>query len=172
MGDFVTAILGLIETAWDHITPFFVIKEYEGGIRLRFGRYKGTLSAGPHWKLPLIDSIDTCSIAAETISTKSQSLMTKDNISIFVSGAVKCYVQDPEKYLIKVKDVDNAISDIAQGVIKRVITSKTFDECREQDIDKDITHKLKNQAEKWGVKVESVIITTIDKGRTIRLIQS
>ncbi len=170
--DFISTILGWIESAYDLLTPCVIIREWEGAIKLRFGKFKKVLEPGLAWKIPLVDEIHTCSIAAETISTKSQSLMTKDNVSIFVSGAVKCRVIDPEAYLIKVKDVDNAIGDISQGAIKRVVTESTFEECRGYEIDGKVKAKLNSEAAKWGVKIESVIIGTLDRGRTIRLIQS
>jgi regulator of protease activity HflC (stomatin/prohibitin superfamily) len=170
--DFLSALIGLIETIYEHITTVTVVRDWEGAIRLRFGRFKGIVKPGLAWKIPLVDEIHTCSIAVETIPTKSQSLMTADGISIFVSGAVKCNVVDPEKYIIRVKDVDNAISDLAQGAIKAEITKNTFAQCSETDIDNEISKKLRYKAKDWGVHVESVIITTFDKGKTIRLIQT
>lgn len=168
--DFLSTILSWLEKAYDTITPFYIVKEYEGAVVLRFGRFFREASPGPHWKWPLMDEVLTCDIATETISVKSQSLTTKDNQNIVVSAVIKYNISQPSIYLIKVKDVANAIPDIAQSKIKSVVMSKTWAECREDGLDNEITKKVRHEAAKWGISIDFVTLTDLAVIRSIRLI--
>jgi regulator of protease activity HflC (stomatin/prohibitin superfamily) len=169
--DFLSTILSWLEKAYDTITPFFVVKEYEGAVMLRFGRFLREVKPGPHWKWPLMDEVLTCEIATETISVKSQSLTTSDDKNIVVSAVIKYKIDQPSIYLIKVKDVANAIPDIAQGKIKSVIMSKKWAECREEGLDNEITKKVRHEANKWGISIDFVTLTDLAIIKSIRLIR-
>jgi regulator of protease activity HflC (stomatin/prohibitin superfamily) len=168
--DFISAILNFLSETWDQVKWWYVIREYEGSVVLRFGKVIKESDPGFHWKLPFIDEVLTCIIATETMTVKSQSLTTKDDKNIVISAVVKCNISNPKKYLIKVKDVTNAISDVTQGKIKDIVMHKTWDECR-GDLDGDITKAVKSEAIKWGISVDYVTITDLAIIKTIRLIQ-
>jgi len=169
--DFLSTILSWIESAYDIIKPCYVLNEYEGAVVLRFGKKKSVPEPGFHWKWPIVDELLTCHIATETISVESQSLTTSDDKNIIVSGVVKCSVVDPAVYLIKVKDVSNAISDIAQGEIKQCIMARTWDQCRKPDLDNEITIKVRREAKKWGIQVEFVTLTSLQKTISLRIVK-
>jgi regulator of protease activity HflC (stomatin/prohibitin superfamily) len=168
--DFISAILNFLSETWDQVKWWYVIREYEGSVVLRFGKVVKESDPGFHWKIPFIDEVLTCIIATETMTVKSQSLTTKDDKNIVISAVVKCNISNPKKYLIKVKDVTNAISDVTQGKIKDIVMHKTWDECR-GDLDGDITKAVKSEAVKWGISVDYVTITDLAIIKTIRLIQ-
>jgi regulator of protease activity HflC (stomatin/prohibitin superfamily) len=168
--DFISAIVNLLSEGWDTIKVCFWIQEYEGAILMRVGKFKRDLDPGFHWKWFVFDEVLTCSIATETMSVKSQSLTTNDDKNIVLGAVVKCYISNPKKYLLKVKDVTNAISDVTQGKIKDIVMHKSWAECRE-GLDEAITAALKPEAMKWGISVEYVTITDLAIIKTIRLIQ-
>jgi regulator of protease activity HflC (stomatin/prohibitin superfamily) len=168
--DFITALINLISEIWDRITPYYIVREYEGCVVLRWGKFLKKSEPGFHWKIPFMDEVSTCHTSTETITVSTQSLTTMDNHNIVVGAVVKCSISDAEKYIIKVKDVSNAISDVAQSKIKGIVMGKTWEECR-GDIDKEITEQVKKEASKWGIKVEYVTITNLAIIKTIRLIQ-
>jgi regulator of protease activity HflC (stomatin/prohibitin superfamily) len=168
--DFFSPIFAALSDGWDTVKVFFWVNEYEGAILMRCGKYKRDLDPGFHWKWFIFDEVLTCSIATETMNVKSQSLTTRDEKTIVISAVVKCNIQNPKKYLLKVRDVTAAISDVAQGKIKGIVMRKTWDECRE-DWDSEITTALKSEAIKWGISVDYVTITDLAIIKTIRLIQ-
>jgi regulator of protease activity HflC (stomatin/prohibitin superfamily) len=164
-------LLQTVEKIFFFFIPFVVIKEYQAGVLLRFGKYKKVLKAGFHWCWPFyIDEAIECDTATETIETKAQSLTTKDEKGITISSRIKCYVDKPDIYICKVKDVPNAICDITQGKIKETIMKLTWEECRDSSLDTQITEKVRREATKWGVYVERVTIADLQLTRTIRLI--
>jgi regulator of protease activity HflC (stomatin/prohibitin superfamily) len=168
--DFFATIFGVLSEGWDSIKIFFWVQEYEGAILMRVGKFKRELDPGFHWKWFVFDEVLTCSIATETMSVKSQSLTTLDDKNIVLSAVVKCQISNPKKYLLKVKDVTNAISDVTQGKIKDIVMHKSWEQCRE-GLDEAITLALKPEAMKWGISVEYVTVTDLAIIKTFRLIQ-
>lgn len=167
--DFVSTLLSWIGSVWDYITPFFVINDYEEAVVMRFGRAHRDLKSGFHWKWPLAETVLTVFTSVETFSTKPQCVITHDGVSVLIEGAVKGKVEDARTHLIMVRDVENAISDIAQGIIKKEVSCRTFKACFEEDLDNEIAKKLRREAKKFGVSVESVILTTFDRVRSMRI---
>lgn len=170
--NFISDILNWLTEVWEEYIKFwYVVRDYEGCVVLRFGKFHRESPPGFHWKLPGIDEVQTCQIATETVTVASQSLTTKDGQNIVLGAVVKCNISNPKKYLLEVKDVTSAISDITQGKIKNIIMMKTWDECR-GDIDQEITVAVRSEATKWGVRVLFVTITDLALIKTIRLIQN
>jgi regulator of protease activity HflC (stomatin/prohibitin superfamily) len=168
--DFLSPIFSVISDGWDTFKICFWVQEYEGAILMRVGKYKRDLEPGFHWKWFVFDEVLTCSIATETMNVKSQSLTTKDNHNIVISAVVKGNISNPKKYLLKVKDVTAAISDVTQGKIKDIVMHKTWEECRD-NLDETITSAVQSEAKKWGISVDYVTITDLAIIKTIRLIQ-
>lgn len=174
-----TPLIELIKEGWRTAIPWFTVDEYEAGVLLRAGKVitdeRGNpIEYGPgiHLKVPLLDKPITTSIATETVNVSSQSLTTLDNQDIVVSSAIKCNVSNVGIYLIKVTDVQNALSDVTQGKIKQVVMSKNWEDVKSEETEKEITELVKKEAKKWGIRVEYVTITTLAKLRSIRIIQN
>jgi regulator of protease activity HflC (stomatin/prohibitin superfamily) len=168
--DFITTIFNFLAQIWESIKFFYVINEYESGIVLRLGKFKKEVGAGLHWKIPLFDAVLTCQIATETIEVGSQSLTTIDEFDIVINSVVKYRVSDPISYLLKVRDVTDAIPDICKAKVKAVISSKTWKECKDQDLDNEITKAVRTEAKKWGIAIDYITITDLARLRTIRII--
>lgn len=165
-------LAGWIEQGWDLLKFGVVVNEYDGTIIMRFGKYHRTCPPGWNWKWPIFEEANNCFVTLETYSTKAQCLLTLDGVSVMVEGAIKGNVEDPKIHLLKVRDFENSISDVAQGLIKKEICSRTFDDCRanSEAVDKEITKAVRREAKKFGLHVETVILTTFDKVRTTRWI--
>lgn len=168
---FITDIWNILKEVWKWVWPIYVIKEFQGGVVLRNGIYRRTPKKGLNFKLPLLDEVIKVNTVPETITVSSQSLITKDAHDIVVDSVIKYKVTDTRKYCLEAYDVVDAIPDIVQRTIKNVIIHKSFDECRTQDIDTEITSEVRKEASKWGLKIDYVTLTTIAKIKTIRLIQ-
>jgi regulator of protease activity HflC (stomatin/prohibitin superfamily) len=154
----------------EHISPFVIVKEYENGIQLRFGKYLRSLKAGLYIKIPFVDEILTQHVVLTTLSLPAQSLVTSDNKNIVVEAMVKYKITDAQIFLLEVYDSVDAVSDISQGIIKELIMSSTWEQCRDNELDNAITKKVRNELKKFGVYVDKVTLTSISEIRTFRLI--
>jgi regulator of protease activity HflC (stomatin/prohibitin superfamily) len=166
----ITQLLAWISDWWESILPFYIIKDYEHGILLRLGKVKKeTMKRGWNWKIPFIDHVLTCHNTIQTFNTDAQSLTTKDDKSIIVACVIKYQIKDPVIFLIEVEGAVDAIGDITMGKIKDLIVSKTWDECKALK-DVDIKNKIKSEAERWGIDVSMVTLTSLTHSRSLRLI--
>ena len=128
-------------------SSFYTIKPGERGVVLRFGKYSRTASPGLNFKIPLVDTVFKVDIetvrkeefgfrtkvpARQTVYQKegfdAESLMlTADKNVIDVEWIVQYKVQDPFNFLFKVQDVRQAVRDVSETAIRRVIGNMDFD---------------------------------------------
>jgi regulator of protease activity HflC (stomatin/prohibitin superfamily) len=154
---------------WEVAVPFCVIDATSKGVKLRFGKFKGVLEPGLHWKIPFADRVIEQTVVVTTLTLPAQSLITKEKINIVTKGVVKYEIADVETYTLKVWDAKDAISDMTQAAIKRVVMEATWEECTTNDLDKTITEAARREATKWGIKVHRVTLTDIGTIRSYRL---
>jgi len=158
-------IIGII----DKVIPFWMIKQWEAGIRLRGGTYIKTLSPGFYLKIPFLDEIFTQSVVTTTLSTPSQSLTTKDKKQVVVKGVIKYNIADVTPFLLKVSDSKDALSDTTQAIIKEQIIQRDWQECNDNEIDNIIAKKLRVEVKKWGIEIEKFTMTDIGLIPSVRI---
>lgn len=164
-------LLEILLQLWDKIWFFTIIEQHNRGVRLRFGKLKGgELAPGFYWKIPFADNILECLVTITTESLGTQSLLTKDNINIVVNSAAKYRVSDSVVYMLEVTDAISAISDMTKGIIKEIVMERSWELCRSNKMDDDITKKARSEAKKWGIEIIKITITDLAPVRSIRLI--
>jgi len=163
-------LLEFITTWIEQLLPVFVIRHYEMGVSLRFGKYRSTLSPGLYFKIPFVDEIIVQHVVVTTLSLAPQSLYTKDKQNIVVKGLVKYKISDVKTFLLEVYDAQDAISDMTQSIIKNIVMDKIMNECIDPDIDNTLTKKARVEAKKWGVEIQQVTLTDLAPIRSFRII--
>lgn len=163
-------IFEVLAGIWDKLVPFEVINHYDRGVRLRFGKPRGVLEPGFHWKIPLIDQIDSHMVKTTTLNLPEQSLTTKDNQQIVIKVALKYEVKDVQQLLLEVSGPVDALSDMACGIVRNKIIIREWKDCQEDQLLTDISRAIKVEAPKWGLSVVSVTITDLALMRSIRLL--
>lgn len=159
----------LVET-WHQIVPFIIIRDYEEAVMLRFGKFKEVLKPGIHFKFPVVDEVIDQHVVITTLSLDAQSLYTLDKQNIVVKAVIKYKISDVKTFLLEVYDAQDALSDMAQSIIKNVIMSMTMDECTDSELDNTLTKKVRVEARKWGVEVQQVTLTDLAPIRSFRFI--
>lgn len=163
-------ILEVILNFIEDILPFFVVKEYEQAIVLRFGKYKKTLERGFYFKIPFVDNPIKDTVVTTTLTIPAQSITTSDEKQLVIKAVVKYNIDDIKAFLLNVYDAKDAIADTAQAIIKEQIHQRTWAECNSDKLDNEITKKLRIEVKKWGINIDKVTLTDIGLIRTIRLI--
>lgn len=169
--DMISPIIDLFKEFWTNIVPFHIVKDYEHGVLLRFGKFHSKINSGLVWKIPFFDEVLLTHNTITTMVIKEQSLTTKDEKNIVISGIVKYKITNAKTFLLEVYDVADAINDIAKGKIKDLVIHKTWDEVREIS-DSEIKDKVEEEVKNWGIKIYYITITDLAQIRTIRLINS
>jgi regulator of protease activity HflC (stomatin/prohibitin superfamily) len=140
-----------------------VVKQYEQGVILRFGRLLGTRKPGLRFIIPVVDQMHRVSLRVVTMPIQSQGIITKDNVSVGVSAVAYYRVVDPVKSVIAIENVRAAIDQIAQTTLRKVVGQHTLDETLSEtdSLNVNIREILDVTTVDWGVEVTLVELKDI-----------
>ena len=140
-----------------------VVKQYEQGVVLRFGRLVDTKTPGLRFIIPAVDVLHRVSLRIVTMPIQSQGIITRDNVSVGVSAVAYFRIVDPIKSVIAIENVYSAIDQIAQTTLRKVVGQHTLDETlAETDaLNVNIREILDVQTLDWGVEVTLVELKDI-----------
>jgi regulator of protease activity HflC (stomatin/prohibitin superfamily) len=147
-----------------------IVKQYEKGVLFRLGRLQGTREPGLRMIIPLIDVLHRVSLRIVTMPIQSQGIITRDNVSVDVSAVAYFRIVDAVKSVIAVENVRDAINQIAQTTLRKVVGQHTLDETlAETDrINLDIRGILDVATLEWGVEVTLVELKDIQLPDTMK----
>jgi membrane protease subunit HflK len=128
-------------------SSFYTIEPGQRGVVLRFGKYNKIAQPGLNFKIPLMD--DVIKVDVETVRKEefgfrtlvpgqkteyekkgydTESLMlTGDKNVIDVEWIVQYKVRDPVDFIFKVANVRQAVRDVSETAIRRVVGNMDFD---------------------------------------------
>ncbi|MCK9824485.1 SPFH domain-containing protein [Nocardioides cavernae] len=140
-----------------------VVKQYERGVLLRFGRLRGVREPGLRFIIPFVDVLRKVSLRTITMPIQSQGIITRDNVSIDVAGVAYYHVTDAEKAVLAIENVAVAVDQIAQTTLRNVVGQHSLDQAlAETDgINVSIREILDRTTTEWGVMVTLVELKDI-----------
>jgi regulator of protease activity HflC (stomatin/prohibitin superfamily) len=147
-----------------------VVKQYERGVVLRFGRLVGTKEPGLRFIIPAVDVLRRVSLRIVTLPIQSQGIITRDNVSVGVAAVAYFRVVDPVKSIIAIENVYSAIDQIAQTTLRKVIGQHTLDEtlADADSLNLRIREILDGATLDWGVEVTLVEVKDIMLPETMK----
>jgi regulator of protease activity HflC (stomatin/prohibitin superfamily) len=140
-----------------------VVKQYERGVLLRFGRLHGVREPGLRFIIPFVDVLRRVSLRTVTMPIQSQGIITRDNVSIDVAGVAYYHVTDAEKAVLAIEDVAAAVNQIAQTTLRNVVGQHSLDQALSETdgINVNIREILDRTTTEWGVMVTLVELKDI-----------
>ncbi len=140
-----------------------VVKQYERGVVLRFGKLHGTREPGLRFIIPIVDVMHRVSLRIVTMPIQSQGIITRDNVSVGVSAVAYFRVVDPVKSVIAIESVNGAIEQIAQTTLRKVVGQHHLDEtlAETDTLNLNIRQILDLLTLDWGVEVTLVELKDI-----------
>ena len=105
-----------------------IVRQYEGGVVLRFGRLLGVRTPGFNVIIPIVDRMTRIDTRTETLTVEPQEVITRDNVTIRVDAVVYFAVIDPAKAMLQVVDYMKATSQIALTTLRSVLGQSELDE--------------------------------------------
>lgn len=141
-----------------------IIKEYERGVIYTLGKYTGTRGAGFQLVLPVIQSMTIVDVRVRTDDIPAQDLISKDNVSVRVSGVLNYRVVDPAMAINRNEDFLFRTNQMAQTTLRSVLGQHDLDDMLQKraELNKAIQEELDAQTEGSGIKVISVEIKHVD----------
>ena len=140
-----------------------VVKQYERGVVLRFGRLVATKLPGLRFIIPFVDVLHRVGLRIVTLPIQSQGIITRDNVSVGVSAVAYYRVIDPVKSVLAIESVGAAIDQIAQTTLRKVIGQHSLDETLAETatLNVNIREILDALTLDWGVEVTLVELKDI-----------
>jgi regulator of protease activity HflC (stomatin/prohibitin superfamily) len=140
-----------------------IVRQYERGVVLRFGRLIETRNPGFNMIIPIVDRMIKVELRVITMVVEPQVVITKDNVTIKVDAVVYFMVKDPVKAIIQVADYVKATSQIALTTLRSVLGQSDLDELLfERDkINKRLREIIDQHTEPWGVMVSVVEVKDV-----------
>jgi len=140
-----------------------IVRQYERGVVLRFGRLIRTRDPGFNLIIPIVDRLIKVELRVVTMVVEPQVVITKDNVTIKVDAVVYFMVVDPVKAVIQVADYIKATSQIALTTLRSVLGQSDLDELLfERDkINKRLREIIDQHTEPWGVMVSVVEVKDV-----------
>ena len=141
-----------------------ILKEWERAPVLRLGRYSSMKGPGIIWVIPGIDRIPSkISTRIQTYGFKSESTLSKDNVSLTVDAVLFFKVVNVEAAILQVEEYLMATQWAAQTTLREVIGQSELDEVLTHR--EEVAHKIQEivdgKTEHWGIKVTSVEIRDV-----------
>jgi membrane protease subunit HflK len=171
-------LLGVFMSTW------FTVDPEEVGVVLRFGKYQRTVNPGLNFKMPfglenvykvpverqlkLEFGFRTSSAGVRTqyspVKYEEESLMlTGDLNAAEVQWIVQFRINDPYKFLFRVRNAEQTFRDMNEAVMRSVVGDRTVDEVitfGRQEVADAVTEKLQELCDQYelGIKVEQVVL--------------
>ena len=140
-----------------------VLKQYERGVVFILGRFEGVRDAGLTLILWPFQQMERVSLRTVTMQIPSQKIITKDNVSIDIAAVAYYLIVDPEKAVISIENVYDAINQISQTTVRNVVGRFSLDQLLADtaSINEQIKNVIDAHTEPWGTKVTAVEIKDI-----------
>jgi regulator of protease activity HflC (stomatin/prohibitin superfamily) len=140
------------------------VNQYERGVKFTMGRYTGI--ANPGWRvvIPVFQMMRKVDMRIRTVDVPAQDAITKDNVSAKINAVIYYRVNDPEKAVIEVAQVDYAVLQLAQTTMRNVVGEVTLDELLSQrgTLSQRIEQLVDVATGGWGVEVTTVELKDIN----------
>ncbi len=140
-----------------------ITRQYDRAVIFRFGRLAGIKGPGLFLILPFIDQIVRVDLRIRQLDVPSQTIITRDNISVDVDAIIYYHVTDAIKAVVEVEDYQGATALIAQTMLRDVLGQNELDTIlSDRDtLNRKIQTELELVTTPWGIQVDIVTIRDI-----------
>jgi len=140
-----------------------VLRQYERGVVFLLGKFAGVRAPGLTFVFVPIQQMTRVSLRTVTMQIPSQKIITKDNVSIDIAAVAYYRISDPEKAVIVIENVYNAINQISQTTVRNVVGRFSLDQLLSEtaSINEQIKDVIDGHTEPWGTQVSAVEIKDI-----------
>ena len=141
-----------------------VANQYERGVVFRLGKFSRTAGRGLYLVWPLIEWQIKLDLRTVTRDVEQQEGITRDNVPIKVNAVIWFRIVDPERAVMQVREVADAVVQVSVTALRTVLGQHTLDDIlKAQDTIAQVMQKsIDTVTEPWGVKVELVQMKNVE----------
>ena len=140
-----------------------VLRQYERGVVFFLGKFESVRGPGLTLIFVPFQTMVRVSLRTVTMQIPSQKIITKDNVSIDIAAVAYYHISDPERSVIAIENVYNAINQISQTTVRNVVGRFSLDQLLSDtaSINEQIKDVIDGHTEPWGTQVTAVEIKDI-----------
>ena len=141
-----------------------VANQYERSVVFRLGKFNRTAGPALYFVWPFIEWLTKLDLRTITADVEQQEGITRDNVPIKVDAVIWYRIVDPERAVMEVKNVSNAVEQVSLTTLRTVLGQHTLDDIlKAQDTLAEVMQKsIDSVTEPWGVKVELVQMKNVE----------
>lgn len=149
-----------------------LVRATERGVKFLPGGKTKEVGPGIQWYWPASTELETMPVVRQVLDTQPQTLMTKDNKPVYVSGVVIYSISDLHTFLVDNYDAQDNLDDLVQMAIRKAIVNRTFDQIQQAraDVDNILTKEASKALEPFGVSVEAARLTDFSLARVANIV--
>ena len=106
---------------------FYQIDQQERGVVLRFGKYYETVQPGLQWNPPLIDEVTKVNTTKVRAASLREIMLTQDENIVEVKLSVQYVINDPDKFVLKVREPERSLQHAAQSALRHAVGGTVMD---------------------------------------------
>lgn len=150
---------------------FKIVNQGEEAIVATFGKFKCKLSPGPHFLIPIVDSVVyRVSLREQVLDVPPQQCITRDNVAITADAVVYWRITDSVKAYYKVQNLTQAMTNLVLTQIRAEMGRLELDETftARTRVNEVLLRELDEATDPWGVKVTRVELKDIMPAPAVR----
>jgi len=107
---------------------FYIVKQAERGVELRFGEFQEITSAGLNWHLPFpIETVEIVNVDEVREVSNKTSMLTQDENIVEVSLEAQYKIGDAQEYVFNLRDPDRTVRDAMESAVREIVGKSTID---------------------------------------------
>lgn len=156
-------VLGVVGTFTCCCNPYRTVDQGFAGVKTKFGKYTETVDPGLHYTNLLTESLRVVDVKMQIEDIPSQSVITKDNVTVLIDSVLYWHVINPFTSVFEVANVKSALIERTQTTLRQIIGSHDLQDSivNRETIAHEIQDVISSAAKSWGVRIESILIKDI-----------
>jgi regulator of protease activity HflC (stomatin/prohibitin superfamily) len=140
-----------------------IVQQGSVGVVKRFGQFKSVDQPGLRVLRPFVDRMEKIDMREFPMTGDQQSVITMDNVSLWVSATIFCQVIDVKSALFEINDYRLAVDQLSRTALRAVFGELTLDQALSQreTINARMQDHMADATVKWGVRLNRIEILDI-----------
>src|ERR1022692_3648139 len=140
-----------------------IVQQGSVGVVKRFGEFKTVDQPGLRFLRPFVDRMEKVDMREFPMTGDQQSVITKDNVSLWVSATIFCQVIDVKSALFEINDYRLAVDQLSRTALRAVFGELSLDQAlsERETINSRMQDHMADATVKWGVRLNRIEILDI-----------
>jgi regulator of protease activity HflC (stomatin/prohibitin superfamily) len=159
----VVVVVGGALAIWFASRCVKIVQQGSVGVVKRFGQFRTVDQPGLRVLRPFVDVMEKVDMREFPMTGDQQSVITRDNVSLWVSATIFCQVIDVKSALFEINDYRLAVDQLSRTALRAVFGELSLDQAlsERETINSRMQDHMADATVKWGVRLNRIEILDI-----------